>query len=450
MIRRRDLITKTFLIVALAAIVGCAKEKETEGICVWVFDPTEECPLNEAGDTGAEEIGETGESGDAGPGPLPCITDAKGEPRTIYQCGGEFSASIDFETIKGNCVETLEKNADLCQEQHAFGPDEEPYEMPAVMACCDVTDPIDEDIYKIFCGADLFEQICASLPERLQNYIDEGKFPIGANQAQKLQNYLADHQAECYDALYHPNEKNPGVFGPTSWLVNGGDNSKWNLLNNFKIMVNSAKISSVSLPEDMSEYQACYDNGFNNTEVFENTVPTSTGINSILYLGGAAGAASMVGPVVDGGHVSGLGGLASQATACVDPWCSSLEVTIDEETGFWTLENLDLYADGLVPFSNGWASLDVERGAIRLYHVAPGSIQINGPGGPVYTVESGDAGFLVSGASAFAVDLRWARNASPIIMHETPAGWVIDSFELEHVDHSGQHWTVTIPSTSWK
>jgi hypothetical protein len=321
--------------------------------------------------------------------------------------------------------------------------------MPAVMACCDVTDLVDEDLYKMFCGVDLFEQICASIPKRLQKYIDDGAFPIGANQAQKLQNYLADHQQECYTALYHPDKKTPGVFGAVTWLVNDGDNSKWNLLSKFTITLNSATVSSVALPGDVSEYQTCYDSSFNNTEVFEDTVPTSPGINSVLYLA-KAGMASMIGPVVEDGHVTGVGGLASKANSCVDPWCSSLEVTVDTETGFLTLENLELYAEGLVSFSNGSATLDVERGAIRLYQVALGSIEDDGPGVSSYTVEPGDAGFLVSGASVFAVDLRWARNTSPITLHETTTGWVIDSFEMEHVDRAGGHWTVMVPVTIWE
>jgi len=43
--------------------------------------------------------------------------------------------TIAFDTILGDCAKTL-KNPALCSELHWFGPDEEAYEMPAVMACC--------------------------------------------------------------------------------------------------------------------------------------------------------------------------------------------------------------------------------------------------------------------------------------------------------------------------
>lgn len=420
---------------------GCAKEKEVEEICAWVLDPSE-CAQDET-------AGEDGDTGDYPPSADPCVTKADGQPRTVHQCVGEFSASIEFTTVKGNCAATLDPNSELCQEWHPFGPLAEPYEMPAVMACCEVTDVIDEDLYKMFCGADLIEQICASIPQRLQFYIDQGAFPIGENQAQKLQNHLALNQQECYDAFYHPNADTPGVFGPVSWLVKNGDNSEWNMLENFTITLNSAAVNSVWLPAIPEDYQECYDNDFNNTEWFEDAVPPSSGINEILYLTEAATSASMVGPVVEKGRVTGVGGLSSQAGSCVNPWCSLLEVTVDDSTGFWTLEELNLYADGAVSFTNGSARLNVERGAIRLYQVALGNVQADRRGKKTYTVQAGEAGFVVSGTSGFASDLRWARNASPITMHETATGWLIDSFVIEHIDRAGERWTVTIPRTSW-
>jgi hypothetical protein len=57
---------------------------------------------------------------------------------------------------------------------------------------------------------------------------------------------------------------------------------------------------------------------------------------------------------------------------------------------------------------------------------------------------------VISGVSAFAYDVRWGKNATPITMHETENGWTIESFVVEHVDRAGARWTVVIPPTAWE
>jgi hypothetical protein len=51
-----------------------------------------------------------------------------------------------------------------------------------------------------------------------------------------------------------------------------------------------------------------------------------------------------------------------------------MEVTVDERSRVWTLNELTLNADGVVWMTNGTASVDVERGAIRLYGRAVGDL----------------------------------------------------------------------------
>ncbi|PRP93074.1 hypothetical protein ENSA5_45660 [Enhygromyxa salina] len=432
---------KAHPILILAVLLGaCADEQELDPICEWVVDKNE-CGGVNAGETGAGEEDEQGEEG------YPCTLAADGQTRTVYQCEGNFSASISFTTLLGDCAQTL-GDPEKCDETHDFGPHDEPYEMPAVMACCDPEDPPNLDLLVKYCASDMVEQVCRSIPMRIQYMIDSGDFFVGENQAQKLQNWLAGHQQDCFNALYKLTDV-PGKLTPVSWTINNGKNGDWPGLNGFVITLGSAQVDSASLPESEDDYLSCHDNDFNNTEFFEEAVPISPGINSVTHLVESS-PASVMGPELHGGQVFGVGSFASQATDCAAPWCSQLEITEGEPYGGWTLEELELYGDGPASLTNGIAVLPVERVAIRLYQVGLGAIQSDRSGAPVYAIQAGEAHFVLSGVGAGAVyDLRWGTNASAITARKDGSGWVIDSFVIEHFDAKGERWTVTVPHTSW-
>lgn len=423
-------------VLSVAVLIGgCAEEEELTGICEYLVDPSE-CMQDE-----------TGETGDYEEPPSECTLTADGHTRTVYQCAGEFSASISFNTLLGDCAQTL-GDPYWCEENHEFGPLEEPYEMSAVVACCDAEEPVAPETIVSHCASDLVEQLCRSVPTRLQNLIDQNAFAVGENQAQKLQNWLAEHQQDCYLALYKPTDT-PGFLEPRSWLVNGGQNPDWPLLDDFTVTLDPAEVESASLPEDPDNYLSCEDNDVNNTEIFEDFVPTSPGINRVMHMAESS-LGSIMGPEVFGGRVSGTGSFQSQASSCVDPWCSRLEVTTDEPAGFWTLEELELFVDGSVELSNGKTSLIIERPAIRLYQVALGTIQTDRRGTKVYSVQAGESHFVISGVGGGVTpDLRWGRSSSPITARQKGGTWVIDSFVIEHVDADGNSWTVTVPPTTW-
>ena len=285
---------RLYLAAPLAILLsGCAQEKELEEICEWVVNP-EECQEDGAGETGG------GVEDDEPTDSPACVVTADGQTRTVYQCAGSFSASLAFNTLLGDCGQTL-GDPGWCDEVHEFGPLADPYEMPAVMACCDAGEPVGDELVK-HCGADMVEQICRSVPTRLQNLIDEGAFPVGENQAQKLQGWLAEHQQDCYDKLYKLTEV-PGELASVAWLVNGGNNGKWPSLDNFTIKIDSAKVDYAYLPENEDDHLSCTDNDLNNTEIFEDSSPPSPGINSITYLGQSP-LVWITGPEFFGGPVS--------------------------------------------------------------------------------------------------------------------------------------------------
>jgi hypothetical protein len=430
--------TSTFALPLLAVLSGCANEKELTEICEWVNDPNE-CGIVGTGD------GETGgepESDDPA-----CTLSGDGQARTVYQCDGEFAASLSFNTLLGDCAQTL-KDASLCTEAHTFGAPDEPYEMPAVMACCQSDAPPGQNELLRYCSSDVVEQLCRSVPARLQNLIDDGAFPVGENQAQKLQNWLADNQQACFDGLYMPSGI-PGSLNKTSWLVNDGKNGAWSLLKDFTITLEHAQVNSVSLPGDPDDYLACYDNDFNNTEIFEDEVPSPPGFGSVAYLVDSP-LAAVTGPELLGGQVSAVGRFASLASGCANPWCSWLALRTDDTRGLWTLEELELFGDGPLNMTNGSASITVERVAIRLYETGRGTVPVDDLGSGVYTLRPGGAHFFITGVGAGPVyDLRWASNASPITVQDRDGGWMLDSFVIEHVDRDGERWTIAIPPTTW-
>jgi hypothetical protein len=433
------------LAVFVASLAGCADKKEAGDICSWIRDPSE-CP-----ETGEETAGDDGTGG--GPDDeWPCSTTPDNVARTVFQCNGTLNATIDFKAAGKDCAHTLD-DPSKCTESHVFGAGEDEYEMPAVMACCDTIEPIDEDFYLDTCGSDMIQQLCASIPYRLQSYIDNGAFLVGSNQAQKLQNYLAENQQLCFDTFKGATTGTPGVFGTKTWLVNGGKNGDWPLLKDFTITLDDGSVTSFWLPDDESEHLTCYGSDFNNTEFFEGSVPRPPGVDSFAHLTNA-GSASLAGPVVMDGRVTALATLASEAGSCKDPWCSFMAVTVDESSRVWTLNELTLNADGVVWMTNGTTRVDVERGAIRLYGQAVGDIDPNpdfiDPRLEVYTIAPRTAQLVISGVSAFAADIRWGTNFTPIKMYKTQNGWDIDAFVVEHVDRADERWTVVIPSTTWE
>jgi hypothetical protein len=196
-----------------------------------------------------------------------CTVQTGNGERTAHQCNGHFVVSMQFETIKGNCAKTLGK-PDECRELHVFGVDIESYEVPAVMACCDaIGTPKDEVL--TYCAMDLVEQICRSIPLRLEDLIKKGFVPnIVAKQAKHLLAWLEGNQQECYDALHQPSDT-PGNLLSSTWVVNEGENKGWKALDEFTITLEKALVFSASLPEDEDDYLACEDSRINNEDIFD-------------------------------------------------------------------------------------------------------------------------------------------------------------------------------------
>ncbi len=446
-------ITLTITIATTAAAAGCSDDTEPERICKYVHDPSE-CrdwstggPVDEA-EAGAFESGDPEADPDADPDNHPlaaCVLMADGIPRTVIQCNGSLTASIAFETLLGNCANTL-GDPGFCDESYDFGLGFEPYEMPEVMACCDPEAAAEAELLE-YCAADMIEQICRSAPKRLELLIDEGAIKVGKHQARALRDWLNAHQQDCFDVFNVP-AKTPGAIDGRAWLVNGGNNEQWPALKNFTIRLETAAVHSTTVPDDAGERVACDDAEFNNTEFFEDFGPITPGIGEVARLDEDA-EATIRGPKLLGNAVTGVARLPAQA-GCMAPRCSTLALRVDGSAGSLALEELSLFAAGEVTLVSGALEVAVEGAALRLYGVAQGTIHAPAGAEVRYELPVGAAHFMVSGASPRLRDARMATNTTAIIIRRRPrGGWSVDGFAVTHVDGAGDRWTVWLPETRW-
>jgi hypothetical protein len=134
-----------------------------------------------------------------------------------WQCEGHLFASIDFDApLNKECVDIL---GDRCNEHHVFGPSNDTYEAPDVMACCGEYDPAYKDTYLEFCNYDLVQQVCISMAKRLEKLVKDGSFGIYTGQGSALQKWVAQNYSQCFAALVqNDSDPDPAVL-VSQWKV---------------------------------------------------------------------------------------------------------------------------------------------------------------------------------------------------------------------------------------
>lgn len=454
------IVTLPGLLFVAATMVtsACADDDPKQGECLYVYKP-EECskPVGSDDEVGdGDDLDEVGD-GDAEKGPS-CTTEPDNIQRTVLQCNGRLTATIQFKTLLGDCAKLL-GSAKFCQESHEFGVGFDSYEMPAVMACCGA-EGVPEDDVLVHCAADLVDQVCRSIPMRIQKLIDgkwlDGK-KIAKDQAVALRNWVGENRMKCRMALLHHADE-PGTLEPRAFRV--PNSPKWALLNDFTITLNEAVVESATLPEDPADYQPCDDAYFNNTELFESKLPVFVGrdVGAPLLLGrGMTVSLSDVDDavsitstlLVNGEPVAGAG---TVTLACQQPRCSSLVVTEHAGPGLLALEELELFADGPVSIAHGPLPVNLDGAALRLYGASPAEyLRVDGAQHRrMYAVAPHDAQFVISGAVAHRKDVRWATNTTPIFIFVSDAEVEIFGFTVAHTDGVDQSWIVHVPGTTWK
>lgn len=448
-----------FCVTSLAAIAGCAEEEEGQKEqCIFVHSP-KECDSPQAAE-GNDGVGD----GDA-PHEPSCAAEPDGIERTVFQCNGRLSATIQFQTLVGDCKKIL-GNSKACQDSHEFGVGVDPYDMPTVMACCHAQGVPQDDVL-IYCAADVVDQVCRSIPMRMQKLIDGGWLDGPGKkllkkevkkQAQALQDWLESNTQKCREALLRHSDV-PGTLEPRSLKV--PNSNKWNLLNDFTITVGEAVVESTTLPENQAEYLPCSDAHLNDTEIFEAKLPLFAGhhVDAPLIAGAGRSIAVALSHADDDVYVSSsllvggqpVMGVGAVDLACKQPRCSSLVVAEHAGPGLLALEELEIFADGSLTLSHGPLPVDLDGAALRLYGASPAEqIRIDGASLPVYIIAPHAAHFVISGAVGEHKDVRWGVNHSWIVIFVDVAEVRVEGFSVTHVDGSGESWIVSVPATTWK
>ena len=358
-----------------------------------------------------------------------------------YQCNGWFLAKIAG-NYNGDELSYFIPAASAT----LFGNEHEPYEHAKVMACCGGGyDPElymnDQPQFAENCLMDFRQQACRSMAQGLKLLLESGEVPsLYKPKVTEIQTWLAQHVTECIDGLVDTHSF--ASFLQATW--NLPEDGPWAPdLQDVHLEISTAAITDLHLPDDFVTCESLYDN---DTEFFvdESQLPLTGGTWDVLL---ESGGGSLIGPVYDGGRVSGAGEFASLETSCTTPFCSTARLSEDPSAGVWALDELILRAEGDLVLTNGTDTERITDGKIELYTQAQGVIS-SGATGPLYTIPAHKAQFIVVGASGDVASLPLV-NTTEISATQTGTGWSFAPFEIEYTDSLSNTWTLTVGTLDW-
>jgi hypothetical protein len=443
--------------VSVLGIIAC-KDPDTKDVdaseCREV--PGEPCP-EPTGETGGGETG-GGETSDdestggdtGGPtelGPDACVHNIS-DDKVGYrmQCEGALFTTLEFNLPLGyDCDSSL--GTEFCSQHHVFGPSNDTYEAPDVMACCgEAWDSQHSDVYFQYCSYDVIQQVCVSLAKRLESYILAGAFATHAAQAGKLQSWIAENYGQCFDTLLQ-NDTNPSPAAIEShWAI--PNDPAWGAIDDMILYIDAGTESTgVFRPPSAADWIVCNGADGNNDEIFEDNATPNDGVVAGVQLS-ADVQGELVGPEIFGGLVSAS--TLFQAS-CLAHGCPTALFSYDVDGTTFTLEDLNLYTQSF-DVTNGTAWLTVERARIELWGQAPGVAKYDFTTGGLlgYTIPKGEARFLLAGASGSNHNRFIGSNATDIEISILDGVWVVGSFVIEYEDGGGNIWTLTLAESTWQ
>jgi hypothetical protein len=395
--------------------------------------------------------GETGGDGETGGptelGPDECVHNVSDdEVGYRMQCEGALFTTLEFNLPLGyDCESSL--GAELCSQHHVFGPSNDTYEAPDVMACCgEAWDSQYSDVYFQYCSYDVIQQVCVSIAKRLESYILAGAFATHAGQASKLQSWIAENYGECFKAM-RQNDTNPGPAAIEShWAI--PNDPAWGAIENMVLYIDAGTESTgVFRPASPADWLVCNGAHGNNDEVFEDTTTPNGGVVvGVDLIAGVLG--ELVGPEI-------FGGLVSASTmfemSCLAHGCPTALFSHDASETALTLEDLNLYTQAF-DVTNGSAWLTVERARVELWGPVPGVAKYDPTTGKLlgYTIPKGEARFLLAGASGSSHNRFIGSNATDLEISVQNEVWVVGSFVIEYEDGGGNVWTLTLAESAWQ
>jgi hypothetical protein len=361
------------------------------------------------------------------------------------QCVGELFTTLDFNLPLGfNCESAL--GAKFCSQHHVFGPPNDTYEAPDVMACCgEAWNSQYDDVYLEHCNNDVIQQVCITLAKRMEGYILDGTFGAYTGQASALQSWIATNYTECFNTLY-ANDTNPDPRAlESSWKI--PNKPAWKIIDDMVIHIDAGTESiGVLRPDSPDDWITCNGANGNNDELFEDTTTPNGGIVAGVELS-ADVLGELVGPEIFGGTVSSS---TTFGTSCLPHGCPTALFSYDVDGPAFTLEDLNLYTQSFT-ITNGLSWLTVDRARIELWGQAPGKAIHDQDGRLIgYMIPTGEARFLLAGASDGKHNRFIGTNATDIEISVLHGAWAVRSFVIEYEDGGGNDWTLTLAESTWQ
>lgn len=444
--------------VVIASIVGLSacKDIDTKAVDDDVCTPLPKEPCDPPTSTGTSDTGGDDTGGDdtgggeaGGPeklGPDECVHNVTdGVIGYRMQCEGKLFTTLKFELPLGHdCESTL--GVEFCSQYHAFGPSNDTYEAPDVMACCgEAWDYQYGDIYLEHCTYDLIQQVCISMTKRLESYILDGAFATHSGQAAALQVWVAENYKECFKKL-RQNDSNPDPAAlESSWKI--PNSPAWGAIDDMVLSINAGTESTgVIRPESPLDWILCNGANGNNDEIFKDTTTPNGGIVAGVNLS-ANVLGELVGPTIFGGTVDAS---TTFGTSCLPHGCPTATFSYDVDKPAFTLEELSLYTQSF-DITNGVAWLTVERARIELWGQAVGTANHDPDGRLIGSViPAGEARFLLAGAADGRHNQFVGSNVTDIEISVVDEVWFARSFVIAYEDGSGRNWSLTLGESRWQ
>jgi hypothetical protein len=440
--------TSIFAILGLIGPVSGCDDPETKdpniGQCTPL--PGETCE-SETGDETGDGDDEVEEGGDSDGGPVALASDEcqhnydEGKIGIQYQCMGELHTTLEFAIGANDCTDVL--GAAWCVQEFVFGNGFQPYAAAEVVACCGEFNYEYLDTYNQFCVYDMYQQLCSTLSERMEAAINNGDFGAFTNAAVDVQVWIADHYAECFDALLMNNS------GTSSDPVTHWELGTFGALENVVLRIDmGSEAYGVNLPVDEGEWLSCHGANGDDEQIFEDAHTPNGGIVVGVDLDADVDA-DLLGPSVLGGIVTAS---AAFDAGCLARGCSAAQFSYNTTGAQFTMEEFDIFTETPFVVTNGTYALTVTRAQIRLWTQAVGYKVIDSVTGQLlgYEIPAGAAQFVVAGVTDGPSNRFMTVNSTDIwIVANTGGSWDIDTFDLQFEDGNSSQWTITLDASHW-
>ena len=356
-----------------------------------------------------------------------------------YQCEGSVFLDI---VIEGDSDGSPASDS----FELSFGPGVEGdgYDEPLVMACCPqyaIGSPNCGQHHERACFIDLVEQGCKSMVAKIEDYAHD-TFPGILDAAKRkavlqVADHVRDHQADCTAAFWgetgiagtEPACDEDGNGVPFASMLETGI---WTFdpngpVDNVEVSVAQAVWTDLHPLDEEQRPAECQSADDNDGAVFLEVDPAPGSKTLRLVTGSVA-----------------LEGPSTQGAGEVSP-SSTLAVKLEANDSA-SLENLALHSTGTAVVTTAGMSITVGSFHVRLWDRTPADVGVDRT---TLTVAPGAARFAVSATALGESRVRFATNATPIVLTREPEGWHSAAFSIG-VPRQADPWSLVIAPAQWK